>query len=445
MPATINTRPQAIDLSYYPGQTITLSLIFPDTYLDSRVFKAFLGGRTSPGVELTCTEEPDTVTLTIVADSSDTQAFDWPAEFTLVPFTAPSTYGAPIFVGTWTPGTDGQVTPTVASFTVRTPDEIQVTVIQSSPPGEIGPEGPEGPPGSSVTIIGTLPDVGDLPMVGNTVGDGYLIDGDLWVWTVDLEWVNVGTIQGPPGANGTNGTNGTNGANGNTVLYGTAAPTTEGVNGDFYIRTTTNFIYGPKTAGAWPSGTSLVGPTGAAGANGTDGADGVVQSIVAGDGVTVDDTDPANPIVSSDGSGEGGGLLAVTAYDPSSMATYTTTTTLADMDATNLLVTFTAPDSGNVLIRLTCIAYPNGAGTLYWGLRSGSTTVIEAKVAADEATNVLDTRIKAFVVTGLTPGNSYTYKWAARHASSSWTNRWGGSGTADLQGAALMEVVTAPF
>ncbi len=56
--------------------------------------------------------------------------------------------------------------------------------------------------------------------------------------------------------------NGTDGIDGKTILYGTAAPTTEGVNGDFYIRTTTNYIYGPKAAGTWPVGTSLVGPAG---------------------------------------------------------------------------------------------------------------------------------------------------------------------------------------
>jgi hypothetical protein len=43
-------------------------------------------------------------------------------------------------------------------------------------------------------------------------------------------------------------------------LYGTAAPTTEGVNGNFYIRTSTNYLYGPKAGGVWPAGTSLVGP-----------------------------------------------------------------------------------------------------------------------------------------------------------------------------------------
>ncbi len=38
-----------------------------------------------------------------------------------------------------------------------------------------------------------------------------------------------------------------------------------GVNGDFYIDTASNKLYGPKTGGAWGSGVSLVGPQGVAG------------------------------------------------------------------------------------------------------------------------------------------------------------------------------------
>jgi hypothetical protein len=49
------------------------------------------------------------------------------------------------------------------------------------------------------------------------------------------------------------------------VLNGTVAPTTEGVDGDFFINTTTSTIYGPKTGGVWGAGTSLIGPPGPAG------------------------------------------------------------------------------------------------------------------------------------------------------------------------------------
>ena len=59
---------------------------------------------------------------------------------------------------------------------------------------------------------------------------------------------------------------GTPGADGKTVLNGSGAPSSGlGTNGDFYIDTTADAIYGPKTAGAWGSATSLVGPNGAAG------------------------------------------------------------------------------------------------------------------------------------------------------------------------------------
>jgi len=72
-------------------------------------------------------------------------------------------------------------------------------------------------------------------------------------------------IQGIQGDPGTPGAAGDPGADGRTVLNGTGAPTTEGVNGDFYIDTSAWEIYGPKTGGAWGSGVSLIGT------NGTDG------------------------------------------------------------------------------------------------------------------------------------------------------------------------------
>lgn len=62
---------------------------------------------------------------------------------------------------------------------------------------------------------------------------------------------------------------------GKSVLSGAVDPTTEGVNGDFYINTTTWTIFGPKAGGVWPAGVSLVGPAGADGADGVDGVDGV--------------------------------------------------------------------------------------------------------------------------------------------------------------------------
>ena len=82
-------------------------------------------------------------------------------------------------------------------------------------------------------------------------------------------------LTGPQGPSGTNGTNGMNGTNGAAVLNGTIAPSLAlGANGDFYINTATNMLYGPKTNGTWPTGTSLVGPTGATGPTGPQGLTG---------------------------------------------------------------------------------------------------------------------------------------------------------------------------
>ncbi len=75
---------------------------------------------------------------------------------------------------------------------------------------------------------------------------------------------------GPQGPQGTPGANGVNGANGNTLLFGITDPsnTATGVDGNFYINTSTYMLFGPRTSGAWGSGTSLMGagvPGGGAG------------------------------------------------------------------------------------------------------------------------------------------------------------------------------------
>ncbi|MGW0468330.1 SGNH/GDSL hydrolase family protein [Streptomyces sp. NPDC003027] len=55
------------------------------------------------------------------------------------------------------------------------------------------------------------------------------------------------------------------GADGRTILSGTSDPAAgTGDNGDFYINTSTWFIFGPKAAGAWGSGTALAGGGGGA-------------------------------------------------------------------------------------------------------------------------------------------------------------------------------------
>lgn len=96
------------------------------------------------------------------------------------------------------------------------------------------------------------------------------------------------------------------GPRGLSVLTGHGAPDVSvGRDGEVYIDLDSTMLYGPKAAGVWPAGISLVGKTGQTGQTGPAGQ---VQAVVAGTNVTVDDTDPAHPIVSATG-GSGGGSV----------------------------------------------------------------------------------------------------------------------------------------
>ena len=100
---------------------------------------------------------------------------------------------------------------------------------------------------------------------------------------VAIQWNQTGPqgqqgpqgVQGIKGDQGQPGTDGANGANGETVLNGSGTPSPAlGADGDFYIDTTANALYGPKTNGAWGNATNLVGPQGAPGAAGAQGLKG---------------------------------------------------------------------------------------------------------------------------------------------------------------------------
>lgn len=68
--------------------------------------------------------------------------------------------------------------------------------------------GKDGKDGTSVTIKGSKGSTSELPTSGNTLGDGYIIGGYLWVYTGTTKsdtthvkgFENVGKIQGEPGA-----------------------------------------------------------------------------------------------------------------------------------------------------------------------------------------------------------------------------------------------------
>jgi hypothetical protein len=119
-----------------------------------------------------------------------------------------------------------------------------------------------------------------------------------------------------------------------------------------------------------------------------------------------------------------------------------TSATLADLPTTATSVTFTAPGSGKVLVRLNAVA---GASTTAnaiqsWGLReaaviiAGSTSASFATRQPGSGSENYGARSMTFYISGLTPGNSYTYKWAAAQSA--------GTGTlvANPNAPAIMEV-----
>jgi hypothetical protein len=217
---------------------------------------------------------------------------------------------------------DADVMPGDTAVVVLLENDVEIIqTFQQGPPGPPGPAGPSstvpgpvGPPGTSVLYGASNPNTS----VGNN-GDFYInttthfIYGpkanDVWPAGTSLIGPQgpvgpqgiqgpVGP-QGPTGVAGIQGPQGVPGADGNTVLYGTTQPdASQGVDGNFYINTTTHFLFGPKAAGAWPAGTSLVGPQGQQGIQGPQGAASTVpgpqgpQGIPGASTVLISDTPP---------------------------------------------------------------------------------------------------------------------------------------------------------
>lgn len=133
-------------------------------------------------------------------------------------------------------------------------------------------------------------------------------------------------------------------------------------------------------------------------------------ALVAGSNVTITPNDGADTITIAASGGGSSGLLAVTSYRPSAGQVTTTSTSFVDVDATNLVITFTAPASGAVLVTLNALGRGTGGDDLYWNLRDGSGDISGTDMLA--ITGSTRMRFSGLCrVTGLTPGNSYTWKW----------------------------------
>ncbi len=128
----------------------------------------------------------------------------------------------------------------------------------------IGPQGSAGAAGATGARGNTIVSGTDTPSGLNdgAIGDYYINTTNHRIYgpKTSSGWGSSTLLIGPAGATGTAG---------KTMLSGPDTPSgaNDGAIGDFYINTTNNKIYGPKTSSGWGSSTSLVGPTGATGAS----------------------------------------------------------------------------------------------------------------------------------------------------------------------------------
>ena len=111
-----------------------------------------------------------------------------------------------------------------------------------------------------------------------------------------------------------------------------------------------------------------------------------------------------------DQDGNGAGLIAYLAYEPTtSQNKSTTSTTLVAVDTTNLRLPVVAPPSGKVLICLNArVAQTAGGYSQYWGLLVGGVQTGRIQNVSVSVDHRATCRIP---VSGLTPGTSYNFDW----------------------------------
>lgn len=152
--------------------------------------------------------------------------------------------------------------------------------------------------------------------------------------------------------------------------------------------------------------------------------------------------------VNGGGGGGTGGLLAHLVYNPAGRTDYgTTTTAWAAADSTNLSVTFTAPTSGKVVIRLSAMAWGvTNEVSLQWGVGPHGGAVVASTEAAVISAGSSQARTRVSLdcyITGLTAGSSYTYDWFFSASFNGFNVAFSAGGGVTGSAAAIMDVWAA--
>lgn len=125
--------------------------------------------------------------------------------------------------------------------------------------GREGNQGTQGYQGVGIRILGRVDNYNELPMYNNEPGDGYILDGNLFVW--NGRWVDCGPIVGPQGFQGYQGSgtqgfqgrDGVQGYQGNRGYQGYQGEIGHGINVEGTVETQQELynIIDPDVGDAW--------------------------------------------------------------------------------------------------------------------------------------------------------------------------------------------------
>lgn len=168
------------------------------------------------------------------------------------------------------------------------------------------------------------------------------------------------------------------GTAGLSILSGAVAPVGgTGVNGEFYINTATSMIYGPKAAGTWPAGVSLVGAAGTTGTTGTAGTNGT-NGINGTNGTNGTNAPKVLPVACSDEvTALTAGVAKVTFRMPYAMTVSAVKASLTTAQATGASLLTVDINEAGVSILSTKLTFDNTEKT--------TTTAVTAAVISDSA------------------------------------------------------------
>ena len=169
----------------------------------------------------------------------------------------------------WENGQFNGITPEIQIGTVTSGPEAQVTDVGDAPhvklnfvlpkgdPGDIGPQGPrgetgpQGPVGTSLVVLDRYETLEALKAAhaAGGVGDAYAVgteaDNVIYLWGADtMDWVKLGSLQGPAGPQGATGATGPEGPQGEKGDTGAAGPA--GADGKTPVKGTDYFTEADK-------------------------------------------------------------------------------------------------------------------------------------------------------------------------------------------------------